>query len=185
MKQHIIKPKVPKLIIGLGNPGSHFEHTRHNIGFKIVDQLAQDYGGTWKEKHNYLVSEININNKPVILVKPLTFMNSSGNIMSYFNKHGINSEEILVVHDELEMPFAKLAFKIGGSARGHNGLKSLMQSIKGDFARLRFGIDRPDDKSDVPNYVLSRFNESKDSIHSGINNAVSNIENLFNETLDK
>lgn len=169
----------PKIIIGLGNPGAAYENTRHNIGFKILDQLAEQYNASWKEKNNFLMAAIIINNQPIALIKPLTFMNSSGKVIPHNVKQGIDADQILVVHDELEFPFGKIAFKLGGSARGHNGLKSLIEFIKGDFLRLRFGIGRPDDKSLVPDYVLSKFSENKDNIADAIYKAIELIEKLF------
>ena len=100
-----------KVIIGLGNPGNSYKNTRHNIGFRIVDSVAQEYNGTWRKRDNMEISEISINNHKILLIKPQTFMNSSGQVLPYLKKQGINSQEILVVHDELEMPFGKMSLK--------------------------------------------------------------------------
>ncbi|MGC2310760.1 MAG: aminoacyl-tRNA hydrolase [Candidatus Babeliaceae bacterium] len=150
-----------KVIIGLGNPGPRFENTRHNIGFKIIDTLAEKYGASWKMKNNYEFAQIILYEKPVILIKPQTFMNNAGDIMPHLQKMGVNPEEILVVHDELELPFGKLAIKQGGSAKGHNGLKSLIAQIGENFMRLRFGIGRPANREDVPDYVLEAFSKAE------------------------
>lgn len=163
-----------KVIIGLGNPGNSYKNTRHNIGFRIVDSVAQEYNGTWRKRDNMEISEISINNHKILLIKPQTFMNSSGQVLPYLKKQGINSQEILVVHDELEMPFGKMSLKFGGSAKGHNGLKSIISQIGSDFWRLRFGIGRPENKEDVPNYVLQNFDKSQEI----------NIVYLINESID-
>jgi len=146
-----------KAIIGLGNSGPKYERTRHNIGFRIVDQLAQRYGSSWQKKGIMEIAPIMIGDTKILLVKPQTFMNNSGNVIPLLAKQGIKAENILVVHDELEKPFGNLSFRIGGSARGHNGLRSLIQACGPDFARLRFGIGRPEQKEEVGDYVLRNF----------------------------
>lgn len=169
----------PKAIIGLGNPGIKFEKTRHNIGFMIVDQLAKKFGGQWKSKDNLEFANISINNNSVLLVKPQTFMNNSGAIIPFLNKQGIKNIDVLIIHDELELTFGKIATRIGGSAKGHNGLKSFI-SIWGDnFARLRFGIGRPENKEDVPNYVLANFRESNDQLAEQIHQSIELIESMY------
>ena len=115
-----------KVIIGLGNPGTKYQRTRHNIGFLILDALAEKYNASWHTKDNREVAEIEINGKKIILIKPQTFMNSSGKIIPSLLKQGVKPENILVVHDELEKPFGKVELKIGGSHRGHNGLRSII-----------------------------------------------------------
>ena len=148
-----------KAIIGLGNPGPKFEHTRHNIGFKSLDLLAKKYAAEWKKEGNKEICEILIHGKPILLIKPQTFMNNSGEIMPYLTKKGIKPEEILVVHDELELPFGSIKTKLGGSAKGHNGLKSIITYIGDLFHRLRIGIGRPENREAVAEYVLSKFIE--------------------------
>lgn len=176
---NIVKPEMPKAIVGLGNPGPKFKNTRHNIGFRILDNLADKYSCSWPLKNNLEYCEININNNNIILVKPLTFMNNSGQVMKFLTNKNIKPEEILVIHDELEMSFGKISFKYGGSARGHNGLKSIISYIGPDFYRLRFGIGRPENRQEVPDYVLSNFSEDKDLVEEKIEEAVSKIESLY------
>jgi PTH1 family peptidyl-tRNA hydrolase len=94
-----------------------------------------------------LLAEVMINNKKVLLIKPQAFMNSSGNVIPFLSKQGIKAENILVVHDELEQPFGKISFKVGGSARGHNGVRSIIAACGENFVRVRFGIGRPNQKS--------------------------------------
>ena len=134
---------IPKVIIGLGNPGPQFVFNRHNIGFLIVDALAAAHGGVWRSKDSMELAQVTINGSKVLLVKPQTYMNQSGAIVPYLRKQGFGPEDALVIHDELEMPFGKLAIRLGGSARGHNGLKSLINQWGEQFGRLRFGIGRP------------------------------------------
>lgn len=168
-----------KAIIGLGNPGMRFDRNRHNIGFRVLDELAQKYGVSWSEKPEALVAAIVLSGKKVILIKPQTFMNSSGKVIPMLLKQGIKSENILVVHDELEKPFGSLAFKYAGSHRGHNGLRSIIGVCGDNFQRLRCGIGRPANKEEVGDYVLSNFSESETDVDTMIYRAVGMIEELF------
>lgn len=168
-----------KAIIGLGNPGPKFHFTRHNIGFLILDQLANTFNGNWLSKNKLEESEIIINGKKILLIKPQTFMNDSGQVIPYLQKKGINPEEILVVHDELEMKFGKIKTVFAGGARGHNGLRSIISFCGADFYRLRIGISRPENKEDVGNYVLSNFSEDKIELNKVIDEAIKEIERLI------
>ncbi|MCK4517976.1 aminoacyl-tRNA hydrolase [Candidatus Babeliales bacterium] len=155
-------PFAIQAIVGLGNPGFKYYKTRHSIGFRVLDVLAARYAVSWKElelfQHAILMLPAEGDTlRPVHLIKPLTFMNSSGKVMSFLSKKGIKTENILVVHDELEKPVGSVAVRWNGSARGHNGLRSIIGVIGDQFWRLRFGIGRPEDKSEVSNYVLSSF----------------------------
>ena len=165
-----------KAIIGLGNPGPRFDYTHHNIGFMVVDALADTYHGSWQKKDDMEVAQIRINDHNLLLVKPQTFMNVSGKVVPFLQKKGIKVENMLVVHDELEKPFGSVAFKMGGSACGHNGLRSIISMAGPDFLRLRFGIGRPEHKEDVGDYVLHIF--EKDPTEC-IDTAVSMIDKLF------
>jgi PTH1 family peptidyl-tRNA hydrolase len=172
-----MKPVVPVIsaisaIIGLGNPGPKFHRTRHNIGFLVLDELASRFGGTWQERGNMEIATIDVEGKEVILIKPQTFMNDSGKVLSFLVKKAIKPEHILVVHDELEMPFGKIKLKMGGSARGHNGLRSIIGTIGADFSRLCFGIDRPAIKEYVAAYVLDNFQEPTDVFNKALDAAV-------------
>lgn len=166
-----------KAIIGLGNPGSRFDTTRHNLGFAIVDALADKYQGSWSSKGKMEQAKITINEQPILLIKPQTYMNNSGEIFPQLTKQGIKAENVLVVHDELEKPFGKLVIRDGGSHRGHNGLRSIIDYIGKEFKRFRFGIGRPERKEDVGDYVLQRFNpEEMAQIEELIEQAVEMIE---------
>lgn len=166
-------------IIGLGNPGPRYDYTRHNAGFMMVDSLAEKYNGTWQEKGNMAIAEIVIGDKKILLVKPLTFMNDSGDVMAALAKKGVKANNILVVHDELEKSFGKINFKVGGSHRGHNGLRSIISKIGPDFLRLRFGIGRPNDRSQVSDYVLDQFEQTPQEVAQQVNNAVEMIEQFL------
>ena len=170
-----------KAIIGLGNPGPSYSKTRHNIGFQIVDRLADQHQGRWQLKNNMEICSIVIHDKKIILVKPMTFMNNSGQILSALSKQGVKQENILVVHDELELPFGVIKFKFDGSAKGHNGLKSIMACGGSNFLRLRFGVDRPVDRQDVSDYVLAKFKESQDLLDEKIQAATDCIVDFISK----
>jgi len=168
-----------KAIIGLGNLGSQYAYTRHNIGFRIIDALAEKYAGIWQSQPKFEKSTVTIDGEAILLIKPQTYMNNSGEVIPYLKKQGIKAENILVVHDELEKPFGKVSTKQGGSARGHNGLKSIIEYIGPDFYRARIGIGRPENREDVPRYVLENFAQSQEDVEQCIQRSVALIENFI------
>lgn len=169
-----------KAIIGLGNPGPKFSYTRHNIGFMVLDELAQQFSGSWRSVNSNLeVCEVVINEQKILLLKPQTFMNSSGLVISYLTKKGLKPENILVVHDELEIAFGRVTMRQGGSARGHNGLRSIIEACGPDFWRMRTGIGRPLDGTSVADFVLQNFSEDPDAVSRMIELAVSEIIKLI------
>jgi len=179
VKENVIQPKI-RAIIGLGNPGPKYYRTRHSIGFRILDELAQQYGGVWHEKDEMAYSNIIIGEEPVTLIKPQTFMNSSGKVIPGLLKRGIKAENILVVHDELELPFGSLRFKVGGSHRGHNGLRSIIDVCGKDFIRLRFGIGRPrEGEVPIDQYVLAIFKEPQHEVEELISQAIAMLEEVL------
>lgn len=165
-----------KAIIGLGNPGPRFTKTRHNIGFRVLDALVEKQGGQWKLQGNKEVAQISLNGHEVTLIKPQTFMNNSGEVMASLTKQGIKPENVLVVHDELELPFGAVKTKVGGSAKGHNGLKSIISYIGDAFHRVRVGVSRPENRDEVADYVLKAFDEAAPDIEQMIEKAVDAIE---------
>lgn len=161
-----------KALVGLGNPGPTFFYTPHNIGFLILDKIAEIYGGNWSEDHNMLHAQVIINNKRIMLIKPQTFMNNSGEILKYLHKRGIKQDNLFVIHDEIDFPFNKVSLKLGGSARGHNGLRSLIAHGGDNFLRLRCGVGRPNDQAEVGNFVTKKFKESEDQVNQLIDNSI-------------
>lgn len=161
-----------KAIIGLGNPGPVHFFQRHNIGFRIIDKLAEQYHVIWSKKPLMDIAHVHINSQGIQLIKPQTFMNSSGKVIPFLIKQGIAPENILVIHDELEKPFGHISLKQGGSHKGHNGLKSIIQQCGPDFLRLRFGIGRPECKENVPNYVLQNFNKNTEIVEPLLEKAI-------------
>lgn len=179
MQQPIIPMNSIKAIIGLGNPGAQYQFNRHNIGFRVVDALAERHGGEWKSKEHLKLAHVIINGTSVTLIKPQTFMNDSGKVISFLTKQGLKPENILVVHDELELPFGQLKFKVGGSHKGHNGLRSIIGACGDAFARLRFGISRPENRDHVSAYVLENFKEAKAEMEQLIDQSCVMIEELY------
>lgn len=162
-----------KAIIGLGNPGQKYHKNRHNIGFRIVDALVDQFHGSWQTSELMEYATIRINDHDVQVIKPRTFMNSSGKVLPWLQKKGIKPDQIVVVHDELEKGFGKVLLKFGGSHKGHNGLKSIMGLIGPDFWRLKFGISRPDGREEVPDYVLGDFpKQEEEQIPSFIDQSI-------------
>lgn len=168
-----------RAIIGLGNPGPAYYHNRHSIGFRVLDTIASKYGLSWRSRPDMELAELTQQNKTILLIKPQTYMNSSGRVVPFLLKRNIKPENILVIHDEIELPFGKIAFKLGGSARGHNGLRSIIATCGDQFYRIRCGVGRPEDKNDVPQYVLQNFSESPAHVEKLITDAVYEIEKLF------
>jgi PTH1 family peptidyl-tRNA hydrolase len=148
-----------KLIVGLGNPGAKYARHRHNIGFMALDAIAATAGFTpWRGKFQGLVSEGRLGPDKVVLLKPETFMNLSGDsVQAAARFYRIEPSDIIVLHDELDLAPGKIRIKTGGGHAGHNGLRSIDAHIGPDFVRVRLGIGHPGDKRVVSNYVLSDF----------------------------
>ena len=150
------------LVVGVGNPGSDYAATRHNIAWLLLDHTPTFQGANWKSKFKGLYAEANHKGHKFYAVKPQTFMNLSGEsvqpLAAFFK---ISPERVLVIHDELDIPFGQVHFKMGGGLAGHNGLKSIAQCLGTDqFGRMRVGIGRPVHGS-VANYVLSPFSKEE------------------------
>lgn len=149
-----------KLFVGLGNPGPEYEGTRHNAGFWWIDALANDLRLTLQPDRNYfgLVARTSINGESVWLLEPQTFMNLSGKSVGALTRFfKIKPEEVLVVHDELDLPPGQVKLKKGGGHGGHNGLRDIHAQLGSpDYWRLRIGIGHPGDKNEVPNWVLRK-----------------------------
>jgi PTH1 family peptidyl-tRNA hydrolase len=148
-----------KLIVGLGNPGPKYERTRHNIGFLAIDEIVRRHGfRAPREKFNGVISEGDIDGERVIALKPMTFMNNSGeSVAPAANFFKIPPSDVYVIHDELDLAPAKLRVKRGGGAAGHNGLRSIDAHLGQDYWRVRLGIGHPGRKDLVLTYVLQNF----------------------------
>ncbi|MEV0087980.1 aminoacyl-tRNA hydrolase [Saccharopolyspora sp. NPDC050642] len=153
-------PDSVALIVGLGNPGPRYEGNRHNIGFLVADELADRIGGKFKaHKAGADVVEGRLAGARAVLVKPRSFMNLSGGPVAGAVKfYKAPPESVIVIHDELDLPFGTIRLKRGGGENGHNGLRSISKSIgTRDYLRVRFGIDRPPGRMDPADYVLKDF----------------------------
>jgi len=148
------------VVVGLGNPGRSYERTRHNIGFLVADELAKRHGGSWRAKKKAEAARVGLGLKDVTLLKPTTYMNDSGVALA-----GFKVEQLVVVHDDLDLPAGDVRVKVGGGAGGHNGLRSIIGRLGNDFVRVRIGIGRPPAGMTVTDYVLSRMDSAvKDAI---------------------
>ncbi len=153
-----------RLLVGLGNPGPKYEMTRHNVGFLVVDEVARDLGAHFdRQKFNALLGEAECEGERILLMKPLTFMNLSGEAVGAACRfHKIAPPDVIVVHDELDLPWGPVRIKVGGGHGGHNGLKSLIAHLQSpDFVRVRVGIGRPEGGRDVVSWVLGGFGEAE------------------------
>ncbi|MDX1736781.1 MAG: aminoacyl-tRNA hydrolase [Alphaproteobacteria bacterium] len=152
------------LLVGLGNPGPKYENNRHNIGFMAVDELVRRHSSfsPWKTRFQGLVSEGRIGTEKVLLLKPHTYMNNSGqSVGEAIRFFKIDPADVIVIYDELDIQPGRLKVKTGGGHGGHNGLKSLDAHIGKDYTRIRLGIGHPGDKNKVANYVLGDFSKQE------------------------
>lgn len=148
-----------QLWVGLGNPGAKYQRNRHNIGFMAVDRIAEDHGfGPWRQKFQGQISEGHLGSAKVLLLKPETFMNKSGqSVGEAMRFYKLGPQDVTVFHDELDLAPGKCRVKTGGGLAGHNGLRSMDAHIGNAFHRVRLGIGHPGHKDRVPGYVLSDF----------------------------
>lgn len=152
-----------RLFVGLGNPGAKYQGNRHNIGFMAVDEIARRHGfAPWRRRFQGETSEGQLGGERVILLKPLTYMNESGNAVGEAAKFfKIAVGDITVFHDEIELPAAKLRVKTGGGIAGHNGLRSISAHVGNDYRRVRLGVGHPGVKELVHAHVLNDFAKSE------------------------
>jgi PTH1 family peptidyl-tRNA hydrolase len=151
-----------KLIVGLGNPGREYRETRHNVGFMVVDEIARRHGIDWTAGPSQLAETLiakRFGDEPVMVAKPLTYMNNSGDavagLVRYFD---VSHDDLFVVVDEAALPFGRIRARARGSAGGHNGLKSIIERLgTTEFSRLRLGVGRGDGRRDLADHVLARF----------------------------
>lgn len=172
------------LIIGLGNIGEKYQFTRHNVGFMVIDEITKNL--TTSNINKTIFKATLLKSTYNLFCKPQTYMNNSGlSARSIKDYYKIEIENIIVIHDDLDLPFGTVKFKIGGGNGGHNGLKSLDSHIGKDYIRVRIGIGKPSHKSDVANYVLSDFSkEELNKLKDIIPHTIKAIQALKNEEID-
>ncbi len=162
-----------KLVVGLGNPGNEYKKTRHNVGFMVLDSYLGEVH--WSNKFKGLYYEKNINGEKYVFLKPQTYMNLSGISVSSFVKfYKLTFKDVLIIHDDLDLPVGKFRIKINSSSGGHNGIKDIIASLHTDaFARVKIGISQ-DTNKDTKDYVLGNFSKEE----------LTKIENNFNSIFD-
>ena len=175
------------LFVGLGNPTPDSENNRHNVGFKIIDEINKEFKlSKQKPKFKGLLTTGSIGEKKVYAIKPLTFMNNSGicirELIEYFK---IDAENVIVFHDYLDVEFGKIKAKFGGSSAGHNGIASIDKFIGKDYSRVRVGIGKPKNNIEVADFVLQNFNEDEvPEIEKISKNITQSISILVEKKLD-
>ncbi len=173
------------LFVGLGNPGSRYASTRHNIGWRVMDRLVVDFGARDISKstfHGELYRHGNL-----FFLKPATYMNHSGkSVLAVKQFFKIDTEEIIVIHDDIDLPFGAIRFKQGGGHGGHNGLRSIDALVGSDYYRVRIGIGKPEHKSQVADYVLHPFSDGEEkSIDALIDHAAQACKALTENPFDE
>ena len=175
------------LLVGLGNPGPNYDNNRHNIGFKVIDAINQQFSlSKQKPKFKGLLTTGIIENEKVYAIKPLTFMNNSGicirELLEYFK---IDAMNVIVFHDDLDVELGKIKAKFGGSDAGHNGIASIDKFIGKDYSRVRIGIGKPKNKMEISDYVLQNFDEEEiTEIEKILENITSSMSILIKKKLD-
>jgi peptidyl-tRNA hydrolase, PTH1 family len=176
------------LVVGLGNPGEEYARTRHNVGAEVVELLAQRHGAKLKKgKERAQVDEVRIEGKRVALAIPLTYMNDSGESVGLLaRRYGVEPEQVVIVHDELDLPVAALKLKSGGGLAGHNGLRSIKSHLHSDeFQRVRIGVGKPVSKERGADHVLNRFGKrERTDIDVTIEHAADAVEMIAAEGVD-
>ena len=175
------------LVVGLGNPGREYAKNRHNVGAMVVDELAHRHGGSWRGKFSGRIAEIRLDGHKVALLKPETYMNESGrSIAAAAGFFKVEPESVLVVHDESDLELGRLQLRLGGGLAGHNGLRSVAQSLKTpEFMRLRVGVGRPErgDPRPLADWVLSDFEPHADA-DARVSHGADAVETLDAEGLE-
>jgi PTH1 family peptidyl-tRNA hydrolase len=176
------------LVVGLGNPGAEYAHTRHNVGVDVVEILAARHRARLRSgKERALVDEVRIGDRRVALAVPQQWMNDSGDaVRRLVRRYGVTPEQLVVVHDELDLPVATLRVKSGGGLAGHNGLRSVQAHLHSDaFGRVRVGVDKPGSKDRGADHVLSRFSKREQrDIDVALQQAADAVEVIAGEGID-
>ena len=179
----------PFIIFGLGNPGREYEKTRHNIGFIAMDKFSMDWKiDMTRVRFKSLVGEGKFNGNRIYLVKPLTYMNNSGNsVRSFIRFYKVEPNRILVIHDDLDLPFGSIRLRENGGSAGQRGMQSIISRIgTNEFARLRIGIGRPPGTMDAVDYVLKKFsNNSESDLGLVLDHVVRCVETLLTDGVEK
>src|SRR5512133_1729761 len=174
------------LVAGLGNPGREYEHTRHNLGWLVLEELARRHGGAWRSKFSGSLAEVRLDGLRLALLKPETYMNESGRSVGAAARFfKVEPERLLVVHDDVDLEPGRLQARAGGGLAGHNGLRSLAQALgTQDFLRLRIGVGRPGrgDPRSVSDWVLSGF-APEDDLEGLVSRASDAVETIASEGL--
>jgi PTH1 family peptidyl-tRNA hydrolase len=176
------------LVAGLGNPGREYAATRHNVGFMVADELARRLGGSWRAKFSGDLAEVRLDGLRLALLKPQTFMNESGRSVGAAARFfKVEPDDLLVVHDEVDLEPGRLQARLGGGLAGHNGLRSVAQHLgTPEFGRLRIGVGRPErgDPRPVADFVLSEFSPELD-VDSLVARAADAVETVATEGLEE
>ena len=179
-----------KLIVGLGNPGSEYRETRHNVGFIVADALVDRWrvSDQWREKFAALLIKTTVRDEQVIIAKPLTFMNLSGQaVAGLAGFYKIEPADVFVVTDDVALPLGRLRARRDGGAGGHNGLKSVIQSLATQaFPRMRVGVGRGDNRRDLADHVLGRFDaDERDTVSAAVLRAADATEMFVAEGIER
>jgi len=181
--------RVMKLIVGLGNPTGQYEGTRHNVGFEVIDRLVDEYGiGLDMVKHKGMYGKGRIEGQTVILLKPMTYMNLSGeSVAAVASYYKIEPSDIIVVYDDINLDVGRLRVRGKGSAGGHNGIKNLIAHLHTEeFPRVRVGVGMKPPRMDLADYVLSRFTkEEQEKMNEGYDRAVKAVAMLVSDELEQ
>jgi PTH1 family peptidyl-tRNA hydrolase len=176
------------LVVGLGNPGRGYATTRHNIGFMVADELARRHGGSWRSKFSGEVADVRLEGARLALLKPQTYMNESGRSVAAAAKfYKVDAEDLLAVHDEVDLDLGRMQARLGGGLAGHNGLRSLAAALRTpEFLRLRIGVGRPErgDPRRVSDWVLSPFEPDVD-VGALVARGADAIETLVRDGLEE
>ena len=176
------------VIVGLGNPGKQYNKTRHNVGFDVIDMLAKEYGiSVTKIKHKALIGEGRVGTEKVLLVKPQTYMNLSGEtLIDIYNYYKVDLENIVVIYDDIDLDVGKLRIRKKGSGGTHNGMRSIVKCLGStDFPRVRVGVSKPMPGQNLADFVLSRFRkEEADDLATGLDKACNAVDCIIRENLD-
>ena len=175
------------LIVGLGNPGRKYRGNRHNIGFMAVDRLADAHGiRSSRVEHKAIIGKARIEGRPVIIAKPQTYMNLSGeSVRPLLNYYKIPQQNLLVIYDELDIPFGEVRLRMKGGAGGHNGIRSIIDHLSPEFARMRLGIGRPPGKLPVKAWVLQDFlSDDQPTLDLVLDEAVAAVHTFLRDGID-